>query len=103
LQICRVYTVEGTQMTKAAKFFGKRAIRAKGAGLMPFLENAPDVAAENEAWIARRRPITQDRIDRARALLHREGGLPPAPGDEVPEAYKTWERERARKGRRKAS
>jgi hypothetical protein len=28
---------------------------------------------ENEAWISRRRPITQHRIDNARALLHREG------------------------------
>lgn len=58
---------------------------------------------ENEAWIARRRPPSQDRINRAIALLNRKGTLPPAPGDEIPEAYKTWERERARKGRRKAS
>jgi hypothetical protein len=58
---------------------------------------------ENEAWISRRRPITQDRIDNARALLHREGGLPPAPEDRIPETYKTWERDQARKGRRKAS
>jgi hypothetical protein len=90
-------------MTKASKFFEKRASRAKGPGLMHFLVNAPDVVAENDAWIAKRRPITQDRIDNARALLHREGGLPPAPEDQIPETYRTWEREQARKGRRKAS
>lgn len=91
-------------MTKASRFFEKRAARAKGGtSLMDILANAPDAAAENEAWISRRRPITQDRLDKARALLHREGGLPPAPGDEIPESHKTREREQARKGRRKAS
>ena len=58
---------------------------------------------ENEARIAKRRPPSQDRIDSAIALLNRKGTLPPAPGDEIPEAYKTWERDQARKGRRKAS
>ena len=58
---------------------------------------------ENEAWMAKRRPPTQDRIDRAIALMNRKGTLPPAAGDEIPESYKAWEREQARKGRRKAS
>lgn len=52
---------------------------------------------ENEAWIARRRPITQDRLDKARAILRREGGLPPSPDDQIPESYKTWQREQSRK------
>ena len=95
------YTVCGAQMTKAAKFFKKRAARAKGTGLMHFLVNAPDVAAE--ASISRRRPPTQRRIDKATALLHREGGQPPAPEDAIPESYKNWEREQERKSRRKAS
>jgi hypothetical protein len=90
-------------MTKAAKFFKKHASRAKGIGLMTFLVNAPDVIAQNEAWIARRRPPTQDRIDKATALLHRDGGQPPAPEDAIPESYKTWEREQQRNSRRKAS
>jgi hypothetical protein len=90
-------------MTKAAKFFKKRAARAKGTGLMTFLVNAPDVLAENEVWTARRRPPTQRRIDKATALLHREGGQPPAPEDAIPESYKNWEREQQRNSRRKAS
>jgi hypothetical protein len=53
---------------------------------MTFLVNAPDVIAQNEAWIARRRPPTQDRIDKATALLHRDGGQPPAPEDAIPES-----------------
>ncbi|HEY4379972.1 MAG TPA: toxin-antitoxin system HicB family antitoxin [Acidobacteriaceae bacterium] len=57
---------------------------------------------ENEAWITRRRPPAQDRIDAAMALLTRKGGESVAGGDEVPEAYKTWEREQQRKIRRKA-
>jgi hypothetical protein len=58
---------------------------------------------ENEAWIARRRrPPTQPRIDSAMALLARKGTQPPASGDEVPEAYQAWERDRSRKTRRKA-
>ncbi len=87
-------------MTKAAKFFSKRAARAKGTGLMRFLVNAPDVAAE--AWIARRRPPTQNRIDKATALLHRKGGQPPAAEDAIPESYKNWEREQDRNSRRRA-
>jgi hypothetical protein len=58
---------------------------------------------EYEAWIARWRPPTQDRIDKATALLHREGGQPPAPDDEIPQSYKNWEREQERTSRRKAS
>jgi hypothetical protein len=85
----------------AAEFFKRRAARAKGTGLMHFLVNAPDVAAE--ASISRRRPPTQRRIDKATALLHREGGQPPAPEDAIPESYKNWEREQERKSRRKAS
>lgn len=85
----------------AAEFFKRRAARAKGTGLMHFLVNAPDVAAE--AWIARRRPPTQRRIDKATALLHRDGGQPPVPEDVIPESYKNWEREQERKSRRSAS
>jgi len=58
---------------------------------------------ENEAWIARRRPPTQRRIDKAMALLHREGGQPPASNDQIPDSYKNWEREQARNSRRRAS
>lgn len=58
---------------------------------------------ENEAWIARRRPPSQSRINSALALLNRKGTLPPASGDEIPETYKAWEREQSRKPRRKAS
>jgi len=54
---------------------------------------------ENEAWIARRRPVTQERIDSALALLNRAGTLPPEPRDEVPESYKAWERERRGRGK----
>ena len=85
----------------AAEFFKRRAARAKGTGLMHFLVNAPDVAAE--ASISRRRPPTQRRIDKATALLHREGGQPPAPEDAIPESYKKWEREQERNSRRRAS
>ena len=86
----------------AAEFFKRRAARPKGGvTLMDFLVNAPDVP--EEAAAIPRRPITQRRINRAVALLNRKGTQPPAPGDEIPEAYKTWEREQARKGRRKAS
>jgi hypothetical protein len=86
----------------AAEFFKRRATRAKGgASLMHFLVNAPDVPEEG---VARpRRPITQRRINRAVALLNRKGTQPPPPEDQIPETYKIWEREQARKGRRKAS
>ena len=57
---------------------------------------------ENEAWIARRRPMTQERIDSAIALLNRAGTLSPEPRDEVPESYKAWAWERERRGRGKA-
>jgi hypothetical protein len=90
-----------TPQKDAAEFFKNRAARAKGTGLMPTLVNAPDVA--EEAWIACRRRPTQDRIDKTMAILHREGGQPPAPEDEIPESYKTWEREQMRNSRRRAS
>jgi hypothetical protein len=70
---------------------------------MDFLVNAPDAVADNKAWIARCRPIMQHRIDRARALLHRKGELPPSPDDQIPESCKTREREQGRKGRQKAT
>jgi hypothetical protein len=57
---------------------------------------------ENEAWIARRRPLTQDRLSNAMALLSRPGTLPPQPGDEIPETFKSWERNQQRKTRRRA-
>ena len=57
---------------------------------------------ENEAWIARRRPASKDRIDSATALLHRKGTLLPAADDQIPEAFKVWERNRERSSRRKA-
>ncbi len=44
---------------------------------------------ENEAWIARRRPPTQNRIDKATALLHRKGGQPPARKTQFPSPTKT--------------
>ena len=81
------YTVCGAQMTKAAKFFSKRAARAKGTGLMRFLVNAPDVAAE--AWIAPSPSPTQNRIDKATALLHRKGGQPPPRKTQFPSPTKT--------------
>jgi len=87
-------------MTKAAKFFKRRASSAKGTGLLHFLVSAPDVVAKNEAWIAKRRKPSQERIDNAMAILNRKGTLPPAPDDEVPESYKAWEREQAGKGRK---
>jgi hypothetical protein len=83
----------------AAEFFKRRATRAKGTGLMRFLVNAPDVSEER---VARRRPPSRSRVERAMALLKRKGTLPPAPGDEIPETYKAWEREQNRKPRRKA-
>ena len=57
---------------------------------------------ENEAWIARRRPTSKDRMDAAMAVLSRKGTLPPAAGDQIPETYKAGEREQVRTSRRKA-
>jgi hypothetical protein len=93
------------RMTATLGKEAKQSAAREGVSLNQFINLAVAEKVEcleNEAWIAHSRPITQDRIDNARALLHREGGLPPAPEDQIPEAYKTWEREQARKGRRKS-
>ena len=58
---------------------------------------------ENEAWIAKRHAPSQDRIDAALKVLHRKGTQAPAPGDEIPAAFRAWEQERNRKSRQKAS
>jgi len=94
------------RMTATLGKEAKQSAAREGVSLNQFINLAVAEKVEyleNEAWIAKRRPITQDQIDRALAVLNRKGTLPPAPGDEIPEAYKAWEREQARKGRRKAS
>ena len=74
--------------------------KAVGSVQASLLEKVEYLA--NEAWIARRRRPAQNRVNKALALLSSEGTQPPAPGDEVPEAYKVWEREQQSKARRKA-
>ncbi len=84
----------------------KQSAAREGVSLNQFINLAVAEKVEyleNEAWIARRRPPTQGRIDKATALLHREGGQPPAANDIIPDSYKTWEREQMRNSRRRAS
>lgn len=93
------------RMTATLGKEAKESAAREGVSLNQFINLAVAEKVEyleNEAWISRRRPITQRRIDNARALLHREGGLPPAPEDQIPETYKAWEREQNRRSRRKA-
>jgi hypothetical protein len=58
---------------------------------------------ENQAWIERRKPLTDEDRKRMMALLEQGGTLPPEPSDEIPEEYKAWVRSRERKVRGKAS
>lgn len=38
-------------------------------------------------WVKRRKPITEERLASALAILNRAGSAPPEPGDELPEDY----------------
>jgi uncharacterized protein (DUF1778 family) len=94
------------RMTATLSKEAKEAAAREGVSLNQFINLAIAEKVEylaNEAWIARpRRPLTQERIDNAVALLNRKGTLPPEPGDEIPEAYQAWERKREQSSRRRA-
>jgi hypothetical protein len=65
----------------------KQSVAREGVSLNQFINLAVAEKVEyleNEAWIAKRRPPSQDRIDNAIALLNRKGTLPPAPGRRDP-------------------
>ena len=44
---------------------------------------------QHEEWLARRHRLTAARIARALEVLDRSTGLPPAPGDELPDGYES--------------
>ena len=93
------------RMTATLGKEAKESAAREGVSLNQFINLAVAEKVEyleNEAWIAKRRQPSRERIDKALALLNRKGTLPPASGDEIPESYKTWEREQERKTRRKA-
>ena len=92
------------RMTATLGKEAKESAAREGVSLNQFINLAVAEKVEyleNEAWIAKRRQPSQERIDNAIALL-RKGTLPPLPGDEIPESYKAWEREQERKMRGKA-
>jgi hypothetical protein len=80
------------RMTATLGKEAKESAAREGVSLNQFINLAVAEKVEyleNEAWIAKRRAPTQDRIDRAIAILNRKGTLPPLPGDEIPESYKS--------------
>jgi hypothetical protein len=62
------------RMTATLGKEAKESVAREGVSLNQFINLAVAEKVEyleNVAWIARRRPITQERLDKARALLHR--------------------------------
>lgn len=69
--------------------------RKEGVSLNQFINIAVAeklAVIEYNEWVARRPKASPQRIKRALEILDRESGKKPAPGDELPEGYRTSSR-----------